>query len=555
MGKTSKHPKSKRPKSLYKKTSKTSELGISRVFSANVDSDDNFDLNPVSTTEEVLSKCKGHSFSSMKNILDLEDVIEVTTQQRASMLLSCMLVVTSDEFYKSYWGCSPLYSESPDSERFSKISNKKFIDRTLQDHANVYNTDLSLMKFVECFDIYAATDTTVIEGIPSSISSRVQQPYTDGQAISAQQIWEMHSNGAVINLLCPQKYNDLIWKILSSLEHEFGTCVFSNILVVPGGSITITSARYNLFDSIILQSEGTSIVRLYRPLTSEQRDNYGAVVFVPAELSQQPYMTVTLSPGDSIYCPFGWAFQQEFTGISCVQVHFTTNNGNSVGSILDLVVPQALALVSSSKASQIPLPRDFFSIMGISRSEDDIEDAAYVGRKRLLSSVESLLKTVVDKALDMMDAASDQHVKSFILQRLPPPLSSREEKRSATGVPDLKIFPFSKLRMVRPGIARAVVEDSMVVVYHCMDNARIAEETVVQPLEFDLDDGPAIEVLLNAYPEGVEVSEIPHPSEELDDKVSVAVALYKEGFLIVEDEGTLPFEKVDGDSSNTDDPF
>jgi hypothetical protein len=34
------------------------------------------------------------------------------------------------------------------------------------------------------------------------------------------------------------------------------------------------------------------------------------------------------------------------------------------------------------------------------------------------------------------------------------------------------IHPYTKLRMVRPGIARAVVEDGMVVVYHCMDNSR-----------------------------------------------------------------------------------
>jgi hypothetical protein len=26
--------------------------------------------------------------------------------------------------------------------------------------------------------------------------------------------------------------------------------------------------------------------------------------------------------------------------------------------------------------------------------------------------------------------------------------------------------------MLRPGIARAVVEDGMIVVYHCMDNSR-----------------------------------------------------------------------------------
>ena len=62
----------------------------------------------------------------------------------------------------------------------------------------------------------------------------------------------------------------------------------------------------------------------------------------------------------------------------------------------------------------------------------------------------------------------------------------------------------------------------------------------LNPLEFELDDGPAIEALLAAYPEGITVSELEHPSEELDDKIGVAQALYKEGFLVIADEVSRP---------------
>lgn len=41
------------------------------------------------------------------------------------------------------------------------------------------------------------------------------------------------------------------------------------------------------------------------------------------------------------------------------------------------------------------------------------------------------------------------------------------------------------------------------------------------PLQFELDDAPAIEALLSAYPEPVKVADLPHPpTEDLDDKVS-----------------------------------
>lgn len=142
--------------------------------------------------------------------------------------------------------------------------------------------------------------------------------------------------------------------------------------------------------------------------------------------------------------------------------------------------------------------------------------------------------------------------KSFISDRLPVPLTAKEELATSSGSPHTQIMSFTQVRMLRPGIARAVVEEGMVVVYHCMDNSRYRNGNPVKPLEFELDDGPAIEVLLSSYPEGVTVSDIPHPSEEEEDKVAVASALFKEGFLVIVDEATLPSLRQDDDD---DDPF
>jgi hypothetical protein len=76
----------------------------------------------------------------------------------------------------------------------------------------------------------------------------------------------------------------------------------------------------------------------------------------------------------------------------------------------------------------------------------------------------------------------------------------------------------------------------------------------INPLEFELDDGPAIERLLSAYPIPVRVMDLPHPSEELQDKVGVAEALFKEGFLLMcaeeeEGEGEGEGEGSEEDSS------
>lgn len=74
----------------------------------------------------------------------------------------------------------------------------------------------------------------------------------------------------------------------------------------------------------------------------------------------------------------------------------------------------------------------------------------------------------------------------------------------------------------------------------------------LQPLEFELDDGPAIEALLTSYPDPILVSELPHPSEELEDKIALAQALYREGFLLIHDEASKPEGEEEDDD---DDPF
>ena len=104
--------------------------------------------------------------------------------------------------------------------------------------------------------------------------------------------------------------------------------------------------------------------------------------------------------------------------------------------------------------------------------------------------------------------------------------------------------------MIRPGLARVLIEEGTCVLYHCMDNSRELYGNPLRPLEFDLDDGVCIEALLAAYPSSVMVADLPHPSEEEEDKVGVAQALFKEGFLLIDDEVTAGVGTGDGDDSD-----
>lgn len=129
-----------------------------------------------------------------------------------------------------------------------------------------------------------------------------------------------------------------------------------------------------------------------------------------------------------------------------------------------------------------------------------------------------------------------QMMKQFISGRLPVPLTSMEEEQMDSM--KHKVGPLSRVCCVHENIARVVVEEGVVVVYHCMDNAREKFATPFSPLEFELDDGPAIEMLLGTTAEtsggrGVAVSDLPHTSEEIHDKIAIADSLFKEGLLYI----------------------
>jgi lysine-specific demethylase/histidyl-hydroxylase NO66 len=84
--------------------------------------------------------------------------------------------------------------------------------------------------------------------------------------------------------------------------------------------------------------------------------------------------------------------------------------------------------------------------------------------------------------------------------------------------------------LARPGIARLVLEDDKAVVYHCADNSRVFRGNPLSPLEFDMDDGPALEQLITTVePAWIMVNDLLHDS--IEDKVAIAGSLYDDGIL------------------------
>lgn len=313
----------------------------------------------------------------------------------------------------------------------------------------------------------------------------------------------------------------------------------------------------------------------------------------------KPSLDVFLQSGDSLYIPRGWTFSLEGAGAGpgagegsqakggageSLLMRVCTNRDHTHADLLELLLPTALEAASERLPSfRRGLPRDAPALLGVANSELDEADAQAQaqaqavdgpgrgkgrggagcggglraeGRAALLASIESKMQALARIAVDLADAAFDQLSRRFLSERLPPFLNPHEEAASAAALAP-RIAPFTRLRMLRPGLACAVVEDGVVVVYHCVDNSRELFGAPLNPLTFELDDGPCVEALLRAYPHPVTVQTLPHPSEEDGDRVEVAQALFKEGFLVIDDEATLPSHLHEGQDEDGEDdsPF
>jgi len=144
----------------------------------------------------------------------------------------------------------------------------------------------------------------------------------------------------------------------------------------------------------------------------------------------------------------------------------------------------------------------------------------------------------------MIDVACDQLAKRFMSDRQPFTLTLEEKAQTCKSDDKSKqqdILPNTLCRLVRPGVARLILEEEKAVVYHCGDNSREYRGNPLRPLEFEMDDGPAIEQLLTTVePHWIFVNDLYH--DTIEDKVAIAQSLYDEGILAIKNQEGIPEE-------------
>jgi bifunctional lysine-specific demethylase and histidyl-hydroxylase NO66 len=482
--------------------------------------------------------------------IDLRDLLqEVTAKQRASCLFQSILDKTPlDEFYAEYWEQKPLLIQPSAPNRFKGFLSLSSIKDMVSNYPLAYGRDVNITRY----------DDTIGEGVKRRVTLD-QLSDKDPVIADAKDVWANFENGNTIRLLCPHQYNDNVHCLLSTLEFELGCMVGANAYLTPSGESQGFAPHYDDIEAFVLQLEGAKHWRVYAPLTkAETLPRASSTDYTEKDLKDvEPVLDVLLNPGDVLYMPRGWIHQAVTTPTNKHSLHLTVSAMQKWSWVdyLDILLPEALEAAAASETStslREGLPRNFLDYMGTVHEEPEAPEGlkqamtAYGGddppsrdtliknalRQAFAEETKKRILRVSKEALNMVDAACDQIGKRFLSDRLPPSFTETEksltsEKRKENGG---KIWPNTMVRLARPGIARLALEDGKAVLYHCVDNARVYRGNPLSPLEFELDDAPALEALLTTVePRWIQVQDLIH--DDIEDKMEIAQTLFDEGIL------------------------
>lgn len=497
----------------------------------------------------------------------------LTTKQRARMALAFLLQpagVTVEEFHKSYWEKKPLLVQASSKghrHRLDGLLSLESIRQILHDHPMAYGKDLNVTKYT----MDAATGLQrrlTLDHFPEKEHDKDkdgddEDEETEFVIAEPGEVWKQFSEGCTIRLLCPHERKDTIHALLSLLEVEWGCMVGSNAYLTPPNASQGFAPHYDDIEAFCLQLSGRKRWKVYPPFPSEKLPRTSSRDFTTEDLEEvEPVMDVVLSPGDLLYMPRGWIHQ------ACTLEGGSSSKGKDDGhslhltisamqqwawvDLLEVLLPEALAAAANSEASTAlreGLPRNFLDYMGTIHDDSKQSDVLNMSQKNKESEKEDYavaikasqehfraeaknrIMRVAKEAMDILDAACDQMGKQFISSCQPPALTPREKKStSLSQARAVKIQPDMMVRLLRPGIARLVLEDDMAILYHCMDNSRTYHGKPLSPMEFETDDAPAIEQLLKTLePHWICVLDLFH--DTVEDKVGIVQALYDEGVL------------------------
>jgi Cupin superfamily protein len=345
-------------------TKKSPKYSADTLSRASLELDNAASAATPSSSSAVKSKSQDELLKlSIKEVLNLEEIVDVDCPTRAAAVLSIILSpFDRSTFYSDYWEKRPLHCGSAADKKRSirgLLSTKQFRN-ILKSQSLLYGLDVTTSKI-------KADYSSMLPGAP--LSEIDQEELVEAKETELLQHFE---EGFSIRLTCPQKFHDPLWSLLSVLEFEFGSRVGCRVELLPPNGAGF-KPKYDNFDSIIVQLDGQSRWRLYSFLEGHELPRCPSYEIEVSDLPGVVSLETILNPGDSLYIPKGWTHREDnATAETSMFLTIQVNESNSVADLFESVMPEALAeAIEKSTDMRRSLPRAFHSFMGVASSEND----------------------------------------------------------------------------------------------------------------------------------------------------------------------------------------
>jgi hypothetical protein len=138
---------------------------------------------------------------------------------------------------------------------------------------------------------------------------------TDGSLLDESRTRSLIQGGATLVVNAIEELSPAIRDVVEALEHTFDLAVSANAYI-SAGSTGGFGAHWDDHDTLILQVTGPKVWEIWHPAPGRTPPDPEA-----REQLGPPAQTVTLSPGDVLYLPYGW--WHSVTAAKALTIHIT----------------------------------------------------------------------------------------------------------------------------------------------------------------------------------------------------------------------------------------
>ncbi|GBP72357.1 Bifunctional lysine-specific demethylase and histidyl-hydroxylase NO66 [Eumeta japonica] len=475
-----------------------------------------------------------HASNSSQNIETSSNVSEesfnftpITTDSRERGLKAFEWLIApynSTMFFNKIWEKKPLHISRKTPSYYKDLISTPIIDVMLRKENILFTKNIDVTSYVNGI---RETHNPVGRALPHVV-------------------WDYYLNSCSIRLLNPQTYIPKLHLLNSTLQELFNSFVGANAYLTPADSQGF-APHYDDIEAFVIQVEGKKHWRIYSPRSkNEILPRVSSQNFTQDEIGE-PILEVTLEPGDLLYFPRGF-IHQAVTVPQEHSLHLTISmyQKHSWADMFEKMIPLALqAAINNNVELRKGLPFDIYDNFGLVNSDSNTPR-----REETTKIIKSLFDNIKDYL--PIDAAVDEMNKKYQHEALPPVLNDAEKAVTVYGDCDVmnkngivtqrvEIGPDTRIRLLRKNILRMVMEEDGIKLYYHTDNSLEYQGMELQYLEINEDLAPAIETLIELYPEYVSVENL-----NIDDeagKVQVAKDLWERGLVMTE----YPLENIDDD--------